>query len=143
MRRGLALLFLLLVGCSRGGEALPEPTWGSAICAGCGAVIGAPRHAAQLQRADGAVQSFDDPGCLFRALAAAQQAPRAIRFHGPGADEWIDSSAAWFAKLPGHHTPHGDGWSAFASFAAAQDAVAQAGSGEILPFAEARQRLRR
>lgn len=141
MSRSLALLFLLLVGCSRGGEALPEPAWGSTTCTGCGAVIGAPRHAAQLQRADGTVQSFDDPGCLLRALAAAEERPRAIRFHGPGANEWIDASTAWFAKLPGHPTPHGDGWSAFASFAAAQDAVAQAGSGEILPFDQARQRL--
>lgn len=141
MHRVLIGIALLLLGCHRGGEALPEPTWGSTTCAGCAAVIGERRHAAQLQRADGTVQSFDDPACLFRALAAAPQAPRVILFHGPGADEWIEASTAWFARVPGRATPHGEGWEAFASFAAAQDAVTQAGGGEILPFAEARQRL--
>ena len=142
MPRGLpTLLLLVLLGCQRGGDALPAPAWGSATCTGCAAVIAGHRHAAQLQRADGAVQSFDDPACLFRVLAADGQTPRAIRFHGPGADEWIEASAVWFAKVPGQTTPHGDGWAAFPSFAAAQDAVAAAGSGEILPFDQARQRI--
>ncbi|MCW5954730.1 MAG: hypothetical protein KIT69_20950, partial [Propionibacteriaceae bacterium] len=66
--------------------------------------------------------------------------PRAIRFHGPD-EAWIAADDAWFAALPGAETPHGAGWTAFASFGAAQDAVAQAGSGEILAFAQARERL--
>lgn len=138
----LALLALaLLLGCSRGaGDALPAPAYGSAPCAGCQAVIAAPRHAAQLLRDDGTVLSFDEPVCLFRALRAEAAPPRAIRFHGEG-DQWIDGGDAWFAALPGATTPHGDGWSAFSSFAAAQDAVTGAGSGEILAFAQARERL--
>jgi hypothetical protein len=141
MTRALVLVALLLAGCTRGGDALPAPDYGTAPCAGCAAVIAAPRHAAQYQRADGSLQSFDDPACLFRALRAEPQAARAIRFHGPGEDEWIAADDAWFAKVPGQTTPHGDGWAAVASFAAAQDAVAQAGSGEILPFDQARQRV--
>lgn len=143
MSRILIALASLLLGCSRGVESLPEPAWGSATCAGCATVIADQRHAAQWQAADGSVQSFDDPSCLFRALAATPQVPRAIRFHGPGADEWIAASAAWFALVPGQATPHGEGWAAFGDFAAAQDAVARAGSGEILPFDQARQRLGR
>lgn len=141
MSRLVIALALLVAGCTRGGEPLPEPAWGSATCAGCSAVVGAPRHAAQWRLADGSVQVFDDPACLFRALRAAPSAPSAVRFHGPGEGEWIDASAAWFAKLPNQPTPHGDGWAAFASFAAAQDAVAQAGGGEILPYDQARQRI--
>lgn len=141
MPRLVLALALLLAGCTSGGDSLPEPAFGTATCAGCGAVIAAPRHAAQYQRADGTVQAFDDPGCLFRALRAEIQPPRAIRFHGAGDGEWIEASTAWFALVPGQTTPHGDNWAAYPSFAAAQDAVAQAGGGEILPFEQARLRV--
>lgn len=141
MIRLVIVLALVLAGCTRGGDPLPEPAFGSATCVTCNAVIVAPRHAAQFQRADGMVLSFDDPACLFRALRAEVQAPGAIRFHGPADGEWIEASAAWFATVPGQTTPHGENWAAYPSFAAAQDAVAQAGGGEILPFDQARQRV--
>lgn len=141
MTRLAIALTLLVAGCTRGGEPLPEPDYGTATCATCDAVIAAPRHAAQMRRAGGAALSFDDPVCLFRALRAEPQAPSAVRFHGPGEDEWIDAAAAWFATVPGQTTPHGGNWAAYPSFAAAQDAVAQAGGGEILPYDQARQRV--
>lgn len=135
------LLALLAVGCSRGAtDPLPPPLYGSAACAACQAVVAAPRHAAQLRRVDGTVLAFDEPACLFRALRVEAAPPRLIRFHGPD-DDWIAAGDAWFANLPGSGTPHGTGWTAFASFGAAQDAVAQAGSGEILAFEQARERL--
>lgn len=142
MTRTLGLVLALLVaGCSREAtDTVPPPAYGSATCAACQAVIAAPRHAAQLVRADGTVLSFDEPVCLFRALRAERTAPRAVRFHGAG-DAWIAAGDAWFAKLPGPGTPHDTGWTAFPSFGAAQDAVAQAGSGEILAYEQARERL--
>lgn len=142
MSRSLWLgLACLLAACTHGAsDSVPPPAYGSATCATCQGVITAPRHAAQLVRAEGTVLSFDAPVCLFRALRAESAAPRAIRFHGPG-DQWIAAADAWFAALPGSDAPHGSRWSAFPSFAAAQDAVAQAGSGEILAFAQARERL--
>lgn len=142
MSRLLALpLVLLLVACTRAApDTVPPPAYGSATCATCQRVIAAPRHAAQLVRADGSVLVFDAPVCLFRALRAEATAPRLIRFHGPG-DEWIAAPDAWFAALPAADTPHGTGWAAFPSFGAAQEAVTQAGSGEILAFAQARERL--
>ncbi len=139
-RFAIVALALLLAGCSRGGDANAPPVYGTTTCAACQSVIAAPRQAAQLVRADGTVLSFDEPACLFRALRAESTAPRAIRFHGEG-DAWIAAGEAWFAALPGASTPHGTGWTAFPSFAAAQDAVAQAGSGEILAFDQARGRL--
>ncbi len=143
MRFTLVALALLVVGCSRpAGDDFAAPAYGSATCASCQAVIAAPRHAAQLRRGDGTVLSFDAPVCLFRALRAEPAAPRDIRFHGDG-DTWIVADDAWFASLPGAATPHGAGWVAFPSFAAAQDAVARAGSGEILAFEQARERLAR
>jgi hypothetical protein len=136
-------LAIALAGCQRDAGPLPTPDYGSAACATCQATITAPRFAAQLQRADGTVLSFDDPACLFVALRSEAAAPRHIRFHDAGADGWIDADAAWFARVPGQATPHAGGWVAYASFAAAQDAVAAGGSGEILPFAQARERIGR
>ncbi len=143
-RLALALVIALaFAACQRGAEPLPPPDYGSAACATCQATITAPRFAAQLQRADGTVLAFDDPGCLFVALRSEAAAPRQVRFHDAGADDWIDADAAWFARVPGQATPHADGWVAYPSFAAAQDAVAVGGSGEILPFAQARDRIGR
>ncbi len=136
-------LAIALAGCQPGAEPLPTPDYGSAACATCQATITASRFAAQLQRADGTLLSFDDPACLFVALRSEAAAPRQVRFHDAGADDWIDADAAWFARVPGQATPHTDGWVAYPSFAAAQDAVAAAGSGEILPFAQARERIGR
>lgn len=136
-------LGLALAACQRAADPLPEPAFGSAPCATCQATIAAPRFAAQLQRADGTVLSFDDPACLFVALRAEAAPPLAVRFHDTTADGWIAAEQAWFARVPGQATPHGDGWAAYASFAAAQDAVAGGGSGEILPFAQARERVGR
>ncbi len=120
-----------------------DPAIGTDTCDSCDAIIAAPRFAAQLQRADGSIVSFDDPACLLRALAASAEPPRAVRFHTERADGWVESSEAWFAQIPGQATPHGDGWLAFSSFASAQDAVAGAGGGEILPYDQLRQRLGR
>lgn len=135
-------LALLLAACERDAPSLPEPDYAAATCAQCRERITAPRHAAQLQRADGTVLSFDAPVCLFRALSAETAAPRAIRFHGAG-ESWIAADEAWFAALPPGADVPKEGWTAFPSFAAAQDAVAQAGSGEILPFAQVRERIGR
>ena len=140
LRLILLVMALAASGCSRqAGVDVAAPAYGTDKCATCQAVIATPRHAAQIVRADGTVISFDTPACLFRALRAESAAPRAIRFHGAG-EEWIASGDAWFAAIP-TGPAHGGGWAAFPSFAAAQDAVAQAGSGEILAFDQARERL--
>lgn len=137
----LALTVVLLAGCERGSSTLPDPDYATAICARCEQRI-APRDAAQLQRADGTVVSFDQPLCLFRALRDEAGEPRAIRFHDAG-DGWIAAEDAWFASLPPAAGSSEPRWAAFPSFGAAQDAVAQVGSGEILPFAQAREHVGR
>ncbi len=136
----LVLLALLLAACERGGT-LPEPDYATATCAQCEQRI-ARRDAAQFQRADGTVVSFDRPICLFRALRAEADEPRAIRVHDAG-DGWIAAEDAWFATVPAPAGGDEVYWAAFPSFGAAQDAVAQAGRGEILPFAQARARVGR
>lgn len=143
LRTLLAVLCMavLTAACQRTEPAWTPPAYGTDKCAACGAVIAASRYAAQLQRADGAVLSFDDPVCLMRTQKG--EAPGAVRFHDEREDGWSDGTRAWFARVPGQTSPKGEGWAAFSGFAAAQDAVAGAGSGEILPFDQARERLGR
>jgi hypothetical protein len=88
------------------------------------------------------VRSFDDPACLFDALRAEAAAPTAIRFRAHDGSGWLAGAGAWFARSPAT-AAHGSGWAAYPSFAAAQDAVASGGSGEILSFDQARNTLRR
>ena len=145
MRVGMIALWctaLSVAACSRS-ESWKVPAFGSDTCRTCNAVIATPRFAAQLQRADGMIVSFDDPACLLRALSAAADPPRVVRFQTESVDGWVEGREAWFARVPNLATPHGDGWVAFSSFGAAQDAVAVAGGGEILPFDQLRERLAR
>lgn len=138
----LALLALTLLGCRNQGADIAAPAYGEARCATCRGVITDAHFAAQYRLPDGSVQSFDDPACLFEALRGGGAAPNLIRFHDHGTDSWIDGPTAWFARTPAT-TAHGSGWAAYPSFAAAQDAVTAAGSGEILSFEQARATLRR
>jgi len=133
---------LALAACQREGGDLPAPAFGTATCAACGSVIDDPRFAAQYRLAEGTVKSFDDPACLFDALRSEARAPDAVRFHTYTADSWVGPSEVWFARTPST-TAHGSGWAAYPSFAAAQEAVTAAGSGEIASFEQAKTRLRR
>lgn len=140
------LLLLVLLGiaaCQSGsGGDMAEPAYGSASCSACGKVIDDPRFAAQYRLADGAVKSFDDPACLFEALRAEPAAPEAIRFHAFEGSAWLSPADGWFSRSPAT-AGHGSGWAAYPSFAAAQDAVAAGGSGEILSFDQAKAAVQR
>lgn len=141
-RMAVAWLLLALLGCQRGGGGMPEPAYGSAKCAGCGALIDDPVFAAQYRLADGTVKSFDDPACLFDALRTESGPPGPIRFRAHDGSGWLAGESAWFARSPST-LAHGSGWAAYPSFAAAQDAVASGGSGEILSGDQAKSTLRR
>ena len=129
------------IGCERSAD-LPSPRYGSETCAVCTAAIGDPRFSAQYQSSAGAVKSFDDPACLFAALETETDKPTAIRFHAYDRDSWLAPGDVWFARTPAT-AAHGSGWAAYSSFAAAQDAVSAAGSGELVSFDEAKARVRR
>jgi hypothetical protein len=146
MLRGFSLVLLAfaLTACRQSTPVadLPAPAYGTDRCAACGAVIEVQSFAAQYRLPDGAVRSFDDPACLFDALRKESTAPALIRFHDHDRDAWLTPEQAWFARTAST-VGHGSGWAAYASFAAAQDAVATAGGGEILPYEQAKNRLSR
>jgi hypothetical protein len=137
-------IFVALSACQRGSSDVAEPVYGSAKCDACGAVIDDARFAAQYRAADptGSIKSFDDPACLLEALRAEQVAPTATRFRSYDDTEWLTAAQAWFVRTPAT-AAHGSGWAAYPSFAAAQEAVTVAGSGEILSFEQAKDTLRR
>jgi hypothetical protein len=86
----------------------PEPVaWNHQACAHCGMLVGEPRHAAQLVTSDGAVEFFDDPGCLVRFVDEHRVEPHRMWFHGEG-NRWISADDVGF--LPGAATPMGYGW---------------------------------
>lgn len=138
----LLLLLLLLPACEgRGGEGIPEPQYGKDVCAECGSILQDPNFAALYRLPGGAQKVFDDPGCLFRSLRSEASQPSDLRFHEHGGTRWLSGDQATFAKTPETESPQGYGWAAYASFGDAQTAVTSAGSGEILSFAQARDKI--
>jgi hypothetical protein len=143
LRLHVLALAVALSACQGGGD-MRDPAYGTATCAACGDVINAPRSAAQYRLPDaaGTVKSFDDPACLFDALRGEPAAPTVIRFRAYDDMGWLVAKDTWFARTPAT-LGHGSGWAAYPSFAAAQEAVTVAGSGEILSFEQAKGALRR
>lgn len=87
----------------------PQPiAWNKEPCAQCRMHIGDKGFAAQLQLKSGAVRSFDDPGCAFRALVGAKQADlHAVYFRHMSEDRWIPRDEVRF--VPAEGTPMGYG----------------------------------
>ena len=78
----------------------PQPiAWDREPCAHCRMLISDPHFAAQLHTADGTVESFDDPGCLFARVAARRPAVRALWFHHVRDDRWLSGDAVAFERV--------------------------------------------
>jgi len=135
-----ALAVLLAAVACQGGEQAQPIVYGEQRCDQCGQVIADRRFAAQFRGGDGAWHAFDDPGCLFAALHETPAAS-AFFFHDHDGEGWISSEDLYLVRIPGGQSPRGHGWFALANFSAAQDAVTSAGSGEVLRFADAREKL--
>ena len=137
---GSLILFAIMLAACQGGDST-APQVDGAACAECRGVIGDERFAAQYRLADGTVKSFDDPGCLFRAMRNETRAPSVVRFRAYASERWLPADQTWFAKTPATTSPKGYGWAAFGSFGEAQEAVSVAGAGEILTYEQATQRI--
>lgn len=119
-----------------GGQGGPPPlAYGKASCAQCRMIVGAPGFGAQVHRGGGHWDTFDDVGCLVRAL---KKSP------APAADVWVEdhagsgfvrASTSSFVRVAGARTPMGSGLLAFAR-AADAEAHAKATSAKRLTFEE-------
>lgn len=80
----------------------PAPVaWDRVRCARCSMLVSEPAFAAQLQRADGAVLQFDDPGCLLlHQHEHADENVRAVWLHLHSGDAWIPQEEAVFEPVP-------------------------------------------
>ena len=86
----------------------PQPiAYDRQSCAHCHMLISEPRFAAQLHTEDGAVESFDDPGCLLEAIDVGSPAVRALWFHHVREDRWLDGAHVAFEDAG--QTPMGYG----------------------------------
>jgi copper chaperone NosL len=98
LARALVALAAALAAC--GPPEGPQPiVWDREPCAHCRMLISDPAFAAQLHTTDGAVESFDDPGCLFARLAARRPAVHALWFHHVREDRWLRADAVAFERV--------------------------------------------
>jgi len=94
----LAALALALPAC--GPPEGPQPiAWDREPCAHCRMLISEPAFAAQLHLSDGAVESFDDPGCLFARLEARPARVHALWFHHLREDRWLPGDGVAFERV--------------------------------------------
>lgn len=141
-RSTILALLVLLAACQSGGpESVPQPRYGTDTCATCGSTIANASFAAAYRVAPGTEKLFDDPGCLFRALRAERAGVTGLFFHEHEGSRWLTADEVYFAKIPGAGSPQGYGWAAYGSFGDAQTAVTSAGAGELLSFAQAKERI--
>lgn len=106
---GLAILALALRAC--GPPEGPQPiAWDREPCAHCHMLISDPAFAAQLHETDGAIESFDDPGCLFAYLEARAPRVHALWFHHLREDRWLRGDGVAFVR--GATTPMDFGFGA-------------------------------
>lgn len=95
--RSLAMLAIALAAC--GPPDGPQPiAFDREPCAHCRMLISDPAFAAQLQMADGAVESFDDPGCLFARLEASRPRVHALWFHHLHEERWLPGDGVAFVR---------------------------------------------
>lgn len=96
----VALVALVLGVTACGPPDGPQPiAWDREACAYCRMLISDPAFAAQLQDADGGIENFDDPGCLFARLDARQPRVHALWFHHVREDRWMAGDAVAFVRV--------------------------------------------
>ena len=107
-----AAIVVAVVLVVRHSHALPSGpqaiAWDRETCSECHMLIRDARFAAQLQTADGAVRSFDDPGCMMVYLQHQRPKIHALWFRDSQSDQWLREEEAGFLRSA--QTPMGHGW---------------------------------
>ena len=84
--RVLAMLALMMLGCSKGPEEPADPVWGKQACAHCAMLVTEKPPSAQLTLADGTRKYFDDVGCMVAYLDREKVAPQRL---------WVREGEGW------------------------------------------------
>jgi copper chaperone NosL len=134
-QRVLVLLLVLAAGalpmaagCGRPAAWPPEPAelrLGEEACAECRMIVSDARYAAQRRSREGAVEFFDDLGCLLTHRRGAALDPLGV-FAATGEDgAWTRGDRAYLVHSRDFASPMGYGLKAFASRGAAEAEAAQ------------------
>lgn len=101
-------------------------------CAHCGMLISEPTFAAAYRRDGLDARTFDDIGCLLKAMRSEANPERLhFWFHDAATAVWIDRAEAVFVKSARLRTPMNGGIAAYRGEAAAARAAARL-QGQIL-----------
>jgi len=95
-----ALVAVLVMRAQAPPQGVRPIVWDKEICGECAMAVSDPRFAAQLQRSDGVVLNFDDPGCLLLHLDDHKPEIHALYFHSVEGEEWLDADQVGFAPEP-------------------------------------------
>jgi copper chaperone NosL len=124
-----ALLMMMLTACSRPAAWPPvaaDPDLGHDACAGCRMIVSDARFAAQYHARDeridrdGAVEFFDDLGCLLAAHRGASCDPQGVFVRSFDDTRWIRGDEAFVVRSAAFVSPMAYGCAAFATRAAAE-----------------------
>lgn len=94
-----ALALVVLVACAGVPDDVQPIAWNREPCAYCHMLIGDPAYAAQVITPDGAVLSFDDPGCAARYLAEHPGPVHRAWFHAGRGGAWLPIDQVAFARV--------------------------------------------
>lgn len=137
MHAPFAAAAALLVACSGGAPQPAEIVFDEDACSVCRMTISEPRYAAQFVARGGAVERFDDLGCLAAWRAGGgRQADGAAFVADWNGDGWLHAEEVLYLLSPRLPTPMRYGLAAFADRAAAAAAAAELGGGEVVTWDE-------
>jgi copper chaperone NosL len=129
MSRGLALCAVLALACGRTPSWPPSPEMlraGEEACAECRMFVSDARFAVQRHSRAGAVEWFDDLGCLISRQEPTTE-PESVfvrDFRSEAqSDAWVRGDHGHAVLVPGLDSPMGHGWTVHASAADAQAAA--------------------
>lgn len=123
-----------ICGCAKAPPTGPvEIRLGEDACDSCHMFVSERAYAAQLRTSDGRVEVFDDIGCLFERIAAAE--PAAAYVVDSSGAAWIDARSASFVLSKDLKTPMASGLAAYASREKATEAASRL-HGRALTYAE-------
>lgn len=133
------LLAAAVSGCAAADLSRPPAIrYGEDLCAECRMLIQDARFAAARLGPEGAVERFDDVGCLLRRMRSAPRAEGEVAWvHDYTGPDWLRAEAAWYVRSPRLLTPMGSGMVAVAGGESA-NALADTAQGVATSFEEAR-----
>ena len=126
---------LLSAACSAQASGPPEIAVDRTVCSHCGMLISEPVYAAAYQAAGGKPRVFDDIGCMLDALRRETPFPADVWLQNAVGGGWLTSREAVFVRSAQLRTPMNGGVLAYATAAAAGQAVAAHG-GEVVQSLE-------